>query len=163
MKYGLTQLVSGHKAFIEIKKDEYLSITNSMKNILESIYIEQKYDLLIENFREYEMSLLYSSSAQMLFRHQNYEWFQIERMKIIRKISNILSSCRLYIDQTKHNFNIIYGNSPKIIESLKAFISNEYDSYFGYRVMEAFRNYMQHRDLPIITNFSSKRTNKNWK
>jgi hypothetical protein len=57
---------------------------------------------------------------------------------------------RLYIDQVSHNIRSIYGADSEQEKVVKEQTSQEYDSGFpGYRVMEAMRNYVQHRELPI--------------
>jgi len=55
----------------------------------------------------------------------------------------------MYIDQSPHYLRNIYGEAsdiPDLVENEKAF---QYQQNFGYRVMEAIRNYAQHRDFPI--------------
>ena len=164
MKYVLTQLISGHPQFVEISKEQYEAIASSRKCLLECLYIEQKFDLLVENYLDYEISLLSSSASYMIFRNQDYYWFQFERMKAIRKIFNLLSTCRLYFDQTSINISNIYKEKDKsIISKLKQFKKNEYDKYSSYRIMEQLRNHIQHNDLPIGISYPIKRIETKYK
>jgi hypothetical protein len=55
----------------------------------------------------------------------------------------------LYSDQAKHHFKAFFPDDPDAAEDLNALFSKEYDEWFAYRVMEALRNYAQHRGLPL--------------
>jgi hypothetical protein len=43
----------------------------------------------------------------------------------------------------------MYGADSAVAEQVKATCSHEYDTRLGYRALEALRNYMQHRGMPI--------------
>jgi hypothetical protein len=66
-----------------------------------------------------------------------------------RRLTNLLSSGRLYVDQVKHEAGVLDCRQPELAKALTEKCSVEYDSKLGYRVMEALRNYTQHRDLPV--------------
>ena len=57
--------------------------------------------------------------------------------------------CRLYIDHSSHHLNNIFNGDKSKREEIKLNISHEYEMKLGYRVMEALRNYVQHRGFPI--------------
>ena len=69
--------------------------------------------------------------------------------QIIRRLINLLSTGRLYLDQSIHNLNNISSIKSINIEEIKTEKNKQYDQYLGYRVMEALRNYVQHRGYPI--------------
>jgi hypothetical protein len=66
-----------------------------------------------------------------------------------RRLTNVLTSFRLYIDQTDHCISGIFGNPSEQLEHVKTFKSSLYDKYFGYRFFEAMRNHVQHCALPV--------------
>jgi hypothetical protein len=66
-----------------------------------------------------------------------------------RRLNNLLSSCRLYLDHTAGALSAIYGSDSEPLSCYKKSRNEEYDSGFAYRVMEAIRNYAQHRNLPV--------------
>jgi len=72
-----------------------------------------------------------------------------ELNQITRRIINLLSTGRLYLDQSIHNLNNISSIKLKNIEEIKKEKNKQYDQYLDYRVMEALRNYVQHRGYPI--------------
>jgi len=149
MSYALTKVVLGFSSFIEISEDKYHSILSAKNYLFESLYLEQKLDIVIEDFLEFEMELLSSSTRQMVNRNQDYSWFQEEINKINRRLVNLLSACRLYLDHSIHHLSNIYGEKSEQIETIKKRKSEEYDAKLGYRVLEAIRNYVQHRGFPI--------------
>lgn len=88
------------------------------------------------------------------FFNNNHE----ERRAISRRILNLLSASRLYLDQSKHHLRSIYGSDSSQELLLKEEKSKQYDKLLGYRMMEALRNHVQHRGYPIHSiTYSSKK------
>jgi hypothetical protein len=151
MKYGITQLRLDMHTFFELSESEYKGVLTSKNNLIESLYIEEKLNILIENYKEFEMELMDSSVSQMLFPIFNESWYSNQRNQINRKIVNLLTACRLYLDQIPHHLNNIYGKKSSNTNFIKQQISEVYDSHLSYRIMEALRNHVQHRGFPIHT------------
>jgi hypothetical protein len=149
MQYGIKRLVSGGPKFLELTQDEYEDIKRARNHLLQVLYLEEKFDLLMQNYFEYEMELLRSATHTMLFLDISYNRMQDDMNSMIRQIVNLLSAARLYVDQSVHHLSNIYEcNSPKV----KQFCdekSTQYDRLLGYRTMEALRNHVQHRGFPI--------------
>lgn len=95
------------------------------------------------------MELLRLSTRQMLFRDFSYSKFQNEINSVNRRIVNLLSACRLYIDHSSHHLSNIFNGDEEKKNEVKSYASHEYDTALGYRVMEALRNYVQHRGFPV--------------
>jgi hypothetical protein len=149
MQYSITKPFIGYTDFIEISCDEYEAVKIAKQNLLEALTIEEKFNLVLENYAEFERELLeLSLNHMMVFDH---DWFSFQReiYTINRRIINLLTTCRLYISQVLHNVNSIYGEKAGLAEAIKNKMSNEYDSNLSYRVLEALRNYVQHRGLPV--------------
>jgi hypothetical protein len=149
MSYAITKLTLGSPGIIEIPKEQYQNIKSAREALFEVLYLEEKFDIVIENYLEYETELVSSSARWMLFRDQNYLWFQRERNLISRRIANLLSACKQYLDQCVHHINNIYGKDSTISFELETLKSSQYDTQLGYRAMEALRNYAQHRGFPV--------------
>ncbi len=128
---------------ISISKAEYEKISATKKKLLEMLFLEEEFDIVLENFYEYEMELIKFSMNNMMF--ENYNRFANERGSINRRIMNILSSCRSYMDGGSHHISNI---DKSINEQVKSNKSKEC-SVFGYKVMTEIRNHAQHRGLPI--------------
>jgi hypothetical protein len=149
MKYELARDVLGSSASIELSEAEYLQLKSAQKNLLEALFMEEKLDVVISNYLELETDLLSSAARHMVQRNQDYIWFQTERNLLNRRLVNLLTACRSYMDQTRHHLSNIFGNESDIVTKIEEYKAKQYDQYLGYRVMEALRNYVQHRGFPI--------------
>lgn len=148
-KYQIRKYLSGSREFVEISKKEYQKIKVAKDNLFQALFIEEKLDLVLENFFEFENSLLNTGLKNMIFRQQNYIWLQAEKRIISRKLINLLAASALYLDHIIHHLSNIYGKSSHQFLELKKLFSEQYDEYLSYRVMSALRNYVQHRGFPI--------------
>ncbi len=149
MRYGITSIIMGFSGFIEINEEEYERIKAARENLIELLLLEETLDLVTENFQEYEAELLAIASRNMIFPDTDDISMSHQRILISRRIVNLLSASRMYLDQCAHHLNNIYGENSENAKLAKKETSTQYDSSFGYRVMEALRNYVQHRGFPI--------------
>ena len=148
-RYGITRLVLSAKQFIDLSQAEFESIREAKTNLVMALNVEEKLNLVLENYAELEREMLGIAADHLLFQNHNWSSFVGEVHLISRRIVNLLSACRMYIDQVKHEISSAYGPSSEASKELIAAFSHEYDSKFGYRVMESLRNYVQHRSLPV--------------
>lgn len=162
MRYGITRLILGPKNFIEITSDKFEEAKKAQDNLLLALSMEEKINILLENYAEYEEELLRLTMHRMLF--SQYEWssFMDDINIVNRRLMNLLATCRLYIDHVQHDISTIYGNSSEQVSRVNSACSKEYDSCLGYRVLDALRNYAQHRGLLIsqISHWSSAKNDK---
>lgn len=149
MKYLLTQMILGNLISIEITKQDYIKIETAKKNLLEILYIEEKFDMLIDNYLEVELDLLKYTAQYMVRVNKTHTQLHRGLNQISRRIVNLLSTGRLYLDQSIHNLSNISSIKLKITEEIIKEQKKQYGQYLGYRVMEALRNYVQHRGYPI--------------
>lgn len=149
MEYRIVRQVLGSRVYVSISESEYREIAIAKDGLVESLSLEEKFDIVLENFYEYEMELLRLSTHQMLFRNLSYSKFHNEINLVNRRIINLLSSCRLYINHSRHHLSNIFNGDQSKKNEIRSNISNEYDTVLGYRVMEALRNYGQHRGFPV--------------
>lgn len=148
-QYGLTRLVLGFDGFVSLSLEEYSLIKRARNSLLVALFIEEKFDILLENYFEYELSLLSLSERDMLFRDLDSSRAHSDRRLISRRIANLLSSSRSYADQVLHHIREIYGEDSVQYDAVWKAKNRQYDGLFGYRVMEALRNHVQHRGYPI--------------
>lgn len=146
MKYFI---FSGQFGALDINRDEFKKLDIAITNLFECLFIEEKLDFVIENFFEYEVELLKIASRRMIFLDDDYFSMSHERNVVSRRIVNLLTSCKMYLDQSIKHITRIYGKgSPESILVEHEF-NLQYNQSFGYRVMEALRNYTQHYGFPI--------------
>src|SRR5882672_4620600 len=149
MEYGLTRLVIGSAAMDPISERDYSELATAKTGLLEALFLEEKFDLVVENFLELETELLSSTARYMVHGKADYGWFQIERNLINRRLLNLLSVCRGYLDFSRSLGRNLLANEPERAAQFEGGFGKHYDATFGYRVMEAMRNYVQHRGSPI--------------
>ena len=97
MRYGISKLVLGFPGFIQIDEAEYMLIKNARNNLFEILFLEEKLDLVIENFYEYETELLSAASRMMVFHNADDQSMSRERNLVSRRIVNLLSAGRMYL------------------------------------------------------------------
>jgi len=149
MNYKIAKLTAGSPGYIAIDDVEYLRIKAARNNLFEILFVEEKFDYVTENFFEYETEILSISSRVMIFGDDDYFSMSGERNLISRRLVNLLTVCRMYLDQSAHHLTNIYGKNSEVLKTVKRQASIEYNQRFGYRVMDALRNYAQHCGFPI--------------
>jgi len=147
--YRLATWDEQDRNYIEISAAEFEELKSAKANVLETMFIEEKMDLVIENYLEWENELLYASARQMVQLDYSYLSAQSQRNLFSRRIMNVLTACRGYLDQVGHHLSNIYGEESSIAAVFKKATNEQYDRRLGYRVMEALRNYVQHRGSPL--------------
>jgi len=142
---------------IKVDKDRYEDLLSSRNVLLESLFLEEKFDLLMENYYDLEKDILSSSLRYLIFYGNIQKQLHDTRLSITRSLINLLTTCRLYIDQSNHHIKLIVGSKSKIKEEHQKTKSNEYDSNLSYRILEELRNHAQHKGYPFhIITFSTK-------
>jgi hypothetical protein len=139
----------GSPGSIEIDETEYIFIRTARVNLFEALFIEEKLDMVIEDYYEYETDLLSMASRMMIFHDEDYYSMGDERSLVSRRIINLLSACRAYLDQSIQHVGKIYAVKSDNWNLVTTEIASQYNQRLGYRVMEAMRNYVQHRGFPI--------------
>lgn len=150
MQYVVRRMTIGSADYVDISREQFDDAKTARKGLLEALSIEEKFDILSENYFEFERELLETTLRNTIFFGKDWSSSQSEIHLIDRRIINFLTTSRLYLDQLRHHVSSIYGKASNMKAALEKKISNEYDSTFGYRVLDAMRNFVQHRDLPVF-------------
>lgn len=141
--------ILGNWQYVDISAQEFEDLKRAKRNIFMLLGIEEKFDIVIENFLEYERDLLDLALAHMAGHDVTWSSGHDAIGLVNRRVANCLSAARLYIDQVKHDLSTVYGKNSAISAQMKQTLSTQYDELLGYRVMEAIRNFVQHRSLPV--------------
>lgn len=149
MRYGITRLARPSPGVVEITRQEYESISSAKKSLIKALFLEQNFDLVVENYFEYELELLSLSTRSMLSSTRGYLQGSKDMLLVIRRIANLLSTCRLYLDQSSDGISNIYGSTSANFETVKQETHNQYDTHIGYQAMEELRDHVQHKGYPI--------------
>ena len=149
MSYVLKWSGSSKSQPLTIAKEEFCRLREARGGLLTLVAVEEKLDLLVENYVEYELELLKIAQHASVFAQLVHSRLGTHRNAVNRRLVNLLSSSRLYVDQVKHEIRSLYGKASSEVSRVDKCFSARYDSSPEYRVMEALRNYVQHRSLPI--------------
>jgi hypothetical protein len=145
---ALRAAVIGSRSYLELELGEVDDLKRAMNGVFELLEIEQKFDVLFENFIELEQTLAAVTIGSAYKSGFMYEDFFDEKRRVNRRIINMLTAGRLYIEQSLHHVGSLYPGDAAKLDEVKALFRAEHASNLGYRVLEALRNYVQHRGLP---------------
>jgi hypothetical protein len=149
MQYGLSRLVHDSNKLIPISEQEYAEARVASENALELLTVEENYHMLLENYEEFQAEILRLSLRRSLW--DEHDWFSSadRRRTINRRLQNLRSTCRLYLDQMRRSVSRVFGKDSAQWQELDAERKQQYESLLGYRVMDALRNHMQHSGLLV--------------
>jgi len=128
MTYGLTARTLDNGGFVPIDCNEFSEIRLARDGLLTALGIEEKFDLLIENYAEYEIALLSISTDHMLHANGQSWCSAIGNLHVVnRRLSNLLTTARLYIDHVRHDMNNLSRLGLDCGDVLDSSASTEYD------------------------------------
>lgn len=138
--YFLTKIVAKTVPRLTISEEEFTSLRASMDCLVHALFIEEKYDFVIQNQIALENALVACADLPNEETALRYA-----KSEINRHFANILTTTRLYIDQGKRfgkKLDRLFG--VPLVQFEKR-TNQQYEVKLGYRVMEALRNFVQHR------------------
>jgi hypothetical protein len=149
MTFALRIAALGEHTCLPVDDDRARAIREAVSSLVHALAIEEKYTLVLENFEEWERELLNSALSRSLFMSEDWSEHITELNRLNRRLANLLSLCRLYTDQVRHDLSTLFGRRSQIALSFNTASTRERSARLGFRVMEEIRNHMQHRSLPI--------------
>src|SRR5262245_54363715 len=72
MRYGVFRLHVGRKQLVELTKERYDEVKDAKERLLAALSVEEKLDLVMENYAEFEVELLQLATRQMLFQGRSW-------------------------------------------------------------------------------------------
>jgi len=149
MRHYLRVLTIGRQSTVGITEKEFYELQQA-KGVLANFYsLTENYRVVVESYRTVEKAKHDAELDQILYSKFGYDDFSDARVALNSPIVGYLASSRYFIDSTDKILPEIL--SPAQVESFSKFCSNIYDSICEYRFVEALRNYVQHRELPVHT------------
>ena len=147
MRYGITVSMAEKRPVVDITAREFSVLKRAKLSLLTVLGIEEKFDGLLENYAEYERELLNLTLEHLVHQGKMDSSTMVgDIFRVNRRLVNLLTITRLYTDQLDHDMGTLFAAVPKAVS---ACVRNEYDTRFAYRFMEALRNHVQHRGMPI--------------
>jgi len=149
MKYILRKAVLGRVPEIKITAKQYSDLEKARNILSNALAIEEKYEIVISNYLDFEREILNTTVEDMVRGYADYfNCFEV-RLHLNIRLINLLTACRLYVDQLNQNVRVCIPNISNAKEIVRGLLSKEYDESKEYRFMEALRNYTQHRGIPV--------------
>ncbi len=149
MKYSLQLRVLSGPYKIDLTKKEFDEYLFARDFIRMATDIEEAFDIFIDNYLDFENTLLQSTNQYLVRMIDTHETFHAERRLFNRKIENLLTTSRAYLYQAERHIMNQYGQDSPQLLNYKDKLRLEYDTHLGYRVIEALRNHVQHYGFPI--------------
>jgi hypothetical protein len=147
--YKISIFAIGPQEYIDITEEDYYEIKESHQFVSLGLALEEKLDLLVENYVELEKELLDMAIQYSIFSGSIETLLTESRHRVNRRLVNLLTAIRLYHDQIAHALSTRYGKDSNQFKGFKKFANTQYDSQLSYRAIEAIRNHIQHASLPI--------------
>lgn len=148
-EFGLTKIALGERTFARLDEFGFSRLRTAVECLLHVLYIEEKYDFIRQNYLTFcQASEKYAREWEAAGAEERVRYAKSE---LNRHIVNILTTTKLYLDQSiRHagKLDRLAGNSDL---NLVAQTHLQYGRRLGYRVMEALRNYVQHRGDAVHT------------
>lgn len=146
--YFLTRRIIGQRHTIQIDQVRYQEIRAAALNVEHILRFEELWAAVIQNYFDLEKGLLEAAARHMIVK--DYEWESLNDLQLVFavRLSNLLSSCRAYLDQGARYLKFLKPESGDV-DAFDKSRSQQYDDRFGYRFMEALRNFSQHCGLPL--------------
>jgi len=149
MRYGLTQLFHGTPSFLELTHEHFCRVVAARQGVVELLQIEETFVYLIENYRDLEADALANTLRNANFPSRPWSEMISDIHLFNRRIINLLTTCRLYLDHTPHRITAAVPDDDTLRSAMKRCWSKRYEASFAYRLAEELRNYVQHRGLPL--------------
>src|SRR5260370_32695832 len=149
MEYRLRIWALGHGLGVELTAEEFANIAAVISRIYIAADIEEKLDLLLENYLEYEHELLALALRLSVFPTSLDDQRVFSELRVVnRRAINLFTAARTYVDQVKHGLSRYFEPGTSRVDVSDLFAA-EYDAYLEYRLAEALRNCAQHTSLPV--------------
>lgn len=134
---------------IKIDADRFEKIKEARVILTNALAIEEKYEILLQNYLEFKKGLLAIAAEAMIRTVIDYEALFRTRVTLDRLIVNFLTTAKLYIDQLQRHVCKSVPQDKDAKSTVEEWFHTQYDSSIEYRFMEALRNVVQHRDLAV--------------
>lgn len=149
MPLAIVQAVMGNAKSTPISIQIHGNTKKRISKIKSMIAAEQMFDVVFSNYVDLEKQMIEATSDHMFYMTTDHSRFQEAKLSISRRIINLLTANRMYVDQIPQHVLNILGENDQAAQAFQSIFSEMYDKHLAYRFFEALRNYVQHRGFPI--------------
>jgi hypothetical protein len=151
VEYGMARLVFEGRHFEPLSREEFETTRQIRRRLAGALGIEERLDLLLENFAEFERELLGLGVRAATFEEKQ-STVMIGRLQTVqRRLVNLLSTGYLYSEQVPGTLRRLFGRRTEHASAFEQELetTRQADTGLGLRAMEELRNHIQHHDLPL--------------
>jgi hypothetical protein len=148
-KYILTPQVHEINSQIEITEKDFIDIQVAYATLQNIISSEEQFDAVARNFVDLESDLLATTLEFTYVALGDGIKNMSARRLLNRRLLNLLSAARGYMDHQRHAVKEIFGEADLRSEAAVKMFRTAHSENFGYRLIEELRNACQHRMFPI--------------
>ncbi|WP_303924886.1 hypothetical protein [Draconibacterium sediminis] len=158
MRYKLYISSPVQQLNLEITEDQFHALEEAKEFLHFVVTHEESYDILVSNYLEFEQEILQLTLQNMMYSDYSTDGFYELRMRLNKRLVNLLTSVKLYQDLSRHLIPENFNDRKKYQNDIKCLFSKEYDNKVYYRFMEELRRYTQHAGLAVhLTSVSRRR------
>lgn len=128
---------------------DFLKLKEKYHLIMTILWIKEKYIMVLDNYQDFVLEM--REVQERLAKVQEDEIVSVGKKAIVtfnRRLSNLLCSVRMYIDQTQHELSSL-GLEACTKDDFHEYTAELYDNSVCYQIMELLRNYIQHQGLVV--------------
>lgn len=148
-EFFLRRKVDSSTYRLPITLEQYADLDDAITTQWETLYLEQKFDFVLENYLEFEETILKCGLEHMILGRGLSRSFDMDTSLFNRRIMNFLTTYKTYVDSFPQHFNRIFFRDEEITSSAERSFSEEYDSRIGYWILPKLRNFVQHKGFPV--------------
>jgi hypothetical protein len=131
-----------------VSPENYRALSDALQGAKTLVVIEERLNLLLGNYREFEKGLLDLALDRALFLSTDLNLLRDGYYEVNRLLLNVMAAARLYLDHVPHLLGAFPSGSGGGEEAFQNARKRQFGERFGFRVLEALRNYAQHREFP---------------
>lgn len=146
--YCLKRIIDPISLAMKLDDATYHEVMAAQRNLIRALEIEHKFDLLVRNYEELEAEFLKISLRTAIYSDRDWDVGIDMLQDMNRRLVNLLTAARLYLDQLAHDLGKIFGKDSSSFQSFDSTRKSNHAGRLGYRVCEMLRNYIQHRGMP---------------
>lgn len=151
-KYYLGSVTLEKTNALVIEWSEYVRLIDSKRILSEALNIEEKYDVALCNYMEFEKEQLTITLDNLVNSiHYDYNRTYEVLSTLNRRLVNFLSTGKKYTELVAGLAAKCSINSSETETSIGALLSKHYDDCLDYRAMEVLRNHVNHSGLAVHT------------
>src|SRR6266550_5417545 len=126
MKFVVRESSFGGTAPFELDARRFSEIKMAKATCVFGLDLEEKLALVLDNFYEFEVELLKLAEGTLIWPGRDLANSMRERLALDRRLVNLLTACRLYLDQTDHGISGLFGNPSHELTAIKKFKNQLY-------------------------------------